>query len=155
MSAAKIKRLIKLLMPTLLAFNFLIYFDYYVLPGNIRQITAVEKYTDYKGHFYIKDIYGKAKNVDYETYLVCQPYDDIFVKESFIFRYIQSFIIIKHDFHSTYDISAINMSLFFITAIFLLWFLLKKFHEYLYYIFFIPYIVLNLFIWGYLFQYKY
>ena len=159
MNVAKIKKIIKVLMPTLLVFNYFILFDYYVLPSKTETIVIKEKYRELRFNnfttFYVTDISNKEYKIDYFTFISCEPKNELIIKKSSVFHNIKSFEIASQTYYYIYDLHSIFISMFFISILFLGWLFLKKLHEYLYYIFFIPYIVLNLFIWGYLVQFKY
>lgn len=154
MSKYKLKKLISFLTPILLVFNYFILLDLIVLPTVQQTIYINYKHIDEKSNSILVDSKNKEHQVSYDLYLYCNTYDTLQINNSIIFNFVRD-ITIKSNLQTIkYNTEPLYSTVFFFTFLFIAWYILKGLHEYLYYIFFIPYMVMNFYFWTYLLTYR-
>lgn len=154
MSKYKLKKLISFLTPILLVFNYFILLDLIALPTKQQTIYITFKLIDEKGNAVVIDSKNKQHQVSYDIYLSCNNYDTLEINNSIIFKFVRD-VTIKSNLQTIkYNIEPLYSTVFFFTLLFICWYLLKGIHEYLYFIFFIPYMVMNFYFWTYLLTFR-
>lgn len=154
MSKYRLQKLIGFLMHALLAVNACILIDYYVLPVQLKEMNIISKYySPYEG-MYLLDNQNKKHKVSDELYHACQNSDKLFITETRLFNHLKSIIVQSSVASVLYDFSSLFLTLIIILVLYLLWYILKGKNDYLYFLFFTPYLVMNIFFWIYLIGYK-
>lgn len=154
MSKYKLKKLISFLTPILLVFNYFILLDLIALPTIQQTIYINYKRIDEKSNSILIDSKNKEHQVSYDLYLSCNNYDTLQISNSIVFKFVRDITIKSKHETFKYNIESLYSTVFFFTLLFVAWYLLKGLHEYLYYVFFIPYMVMNFYFWTYLLTYR-
>jgi len=154
MSKYKLKKLISFLTPALLVFNYFILLDLIALPTYQQTIIINDKKIDRNANTYLYDTENKQHKISYDIYVSCSNYDTLQINNSIIFKFIRDVRIKSNNEIFEYNTKSLYNTVFFFTILFIAWYLLKGLNEYLYFIFFIPYMVMNFYFWSYLLSYK-